>query len=403
MPQPYATKKKKRKDLTKFQINHIAAVDRGAQASAGRVLLKRDDTPHRKDDGNLGKRAALTTTNEDHNHLITLDTGSGELTSGQTSWDQDHVHNWVMGADGNITIAEARAFSGVLHSHERGAMSKRADGEPAGDTADPPESSSDTTANSTADQIGEETGMAKEGQDAATEKAAELKKVQDERDAALAKAERAEKVLALPGKHRAYLLKLEKAEQDKFLAADEATRTTEVDAALAKAADSNPIVYTSKTTGTAFRKNDGQHVIELAKQNDELAGRLAKSENDREQQLLEKRAKDELPHLKGTDLAKAALLKAVDGIPHEALRKEITELLAAQDLGMADLTKRRGTSAAPATDAGSPLAKFNELAKRYATDKSVTIEAASVAILDTPEGVALYNESVDPEMARNGQ
>lgn len=384
-------KKRKRKDLTKFVINHIAAVDRGAQAAIGRVLLKRDTVEDYINDG-LADDAIIK---------LLANTFSKVLMKPRNGESREAFVSRFMGdAAMRREFPEQEQRAAVANRQFRAAMRKD-DGNaigPEGDAlADPSDTATDPASNR-ADQIGEETGMTKEGQGAATDEAAEqVKTLTSERDDAVAKADRFEKIVGLPPDQRAHFDSLDKADQDAFLGFSAEQRTGE----LAKAADANPVIYTSKTTGTEFRKSDSPQVIELAKQNDALADRLAKSENDRAQTLLEKRAASELEHWKGTNLAKAELLRAVDGIANEELRKEVGEMLKAQTLGFAELTKTRGTSAVP-SDGGSAFERFNELAKSYAEKHSVSMEAASVAVLDTPEGQQLYNESVDPDMARNG-
>lgn len=453
-----------KRDLSKFRINFISAVDRGAQAEQGHVLLKRDGEARvtvrnfaSKED--LAKYLAdytnpvMLSAVDGHTHLLDDSGRAGETTWSRSKREQGgHQHPWIRNTEGEIVIGEAEG-----HTHSIAAMSKGDDslwlgeltveelrkrqfstkereklaGKAAMADGSFPIATRSDLRNAIAafgraknqaavarhikrraralgatdmlpkegklagllgkdDGAGKETGMAdNDGQAAGTEEAA-VEKLTKERDDALAKAGRMEKILALPTDQRAHFDALSKAEeQDAFLALPAEDRAS----ALAKAADADPVVYKSKTTGREFRKSDGEHLVELAKQNDELAGELAKSRAQSEQAALEKRAGDELPHLKGSVGARAALLKAVDGIADEAVRKEVGEILKAKDLASADLMAPRGVSTPPAE--GSPVAKFNALAKSYAEKNGVSVEKASLAVLDTPEGQALYNEAIE--------
>ena len=78
------------------------------------------------------------------------------------------------------------------------------------------------------------------------------------------RAERAEKALSLSTAERELFNKMDASKQDLFLSLSPEGRATE----LAKAADSNPVVYTD-SKGRQFRKNDDNRLVELAKDADE--------------------------------------------------------------------------------------------------------------------------------------
>lgn len=409
-------KRRKRRRMLKLRIDEISAVDAGAQAEIGEVLMKRRDDKgggrHRRlrrrsdesreafmarfmaDKGMqeqfpdkaerkraaedaMAKRAALTTAFDGHTHLIALDFGSGMATSGTTDFysapdGSGHAHPWVMGEDGTITIGTADG-----HEHAVATVSKASD-EGAADPSHTADSAGDDTA-------ADEGSMTTKNEDQAADKAAD-DTLRKERDEAVAKAARFEAIAALPAEQRAHFDKLDAEAQTEFLAADEKARA----AALAKAADANPVIYTD-ADGQEYRKSDDARLVTLAKRADADRAAAAKAAALQQDASFAKRADEDLGHLPGESAVRKQLVKAVTlGVDDETQREAIFTMLKAHDRGIAALTERHGTREPAPTEADGRL---EQLAKQYARDHKVTFEKAYSEVISTPEGQQLLLDS----------
>lgn len=105
-------KKKKRAIMKEFTLTEISAVDTGAQEGAVAVLMKRTDNTL------VEKLVVLTSSVQDHQHAVDLHSYNFEDGGGMTSWqgettESQHNHDFVINADGTITIGEANG-----HTHE---------------------------------------------------------------------------------------------------------------------------------------------------------------------------------------------------------------------------------------------------------------------------------------------
>lgn len=110
----------------------------------------------------------------------------------------------------------------------------------------------------------------------------------------------------------------------------------------AKALDEDPVEYTT-IDGIELRKSAGAAFISMAKSNDDLRKRLDKSEGDRSQDRLEKRAEEVLAHLPGSVTDRAAMLKAIDGIEDPSQREAAMSALKAQNESMSKASRRMDT------------------------------------------------------------
>ena len=90
--------------------------------------------------------------------------------------------------------------------------------------------------------------------------------------------------------------------------------------------------------------------------------RIAKMEEDRAMDLLAKRASAELPHLRGTDVEKGRLLRAVESLG-EDVAKSLTESLKAADEAMAAMFKAAGSGARGEGDSHDPKVALEDIAK----------------------------------------
>lgn len=238
----------------------------------------------------------------------------------------------------------------------------------------------------------------------------EIQKLQKAAEIAKAEVEKLNKVAAMKPEHFAHYSGLFEKDRDAFVDMDDAKR----DAVIAKAQkakdDQDPIVFTTKT-GVEIRKSDGVAALAMAKQLDSQAESIAVLKQDNEKLLserndtaFEKRAEKELPHLPGTVKARAALLKAAEGIEDENDRKQAVSALRAQNNAMSWAFTSKGYSA----DDGVIISKHDEgvapsdtldsLVAEYRKDHPDVNESAAMdAVLHTERGAAAYNKSVQIE------
>ena len=203
------------------------------------------------------------------------------------------------------------------------------------------------------------------------------------------RAERAEKVAALKSEERAIFDALPIEKQDGFLALDAAGRGREV----AKAKDADPIIYTSTTTGRSFRKSAPAELVEMAKSNDELADKVAKSEAAREEQILKSAAATRFTKTSFTPDERLELCRMLNGgvCKNEAIRKSIGEKLDAIDKDLAKAFASAGVADGGEPEPSSPAGQFTAMLKSRMAAKGEDADTATAALLGTPEGRAAYN------------
>lgn len=118
--------------------------------------------------------------------------------------------------------------------------------------------------------------------------------------------------------------------------------------------------------------------------------RIAKLEAEREREALAKRAETELPNLAGSVGARAALLKAVDGIKDEAVRGEVVAALKAADNATKAHFIEIGKTATGDADPNDPAAEVERLAKaEQEKDPSLTAEQARARVWKSADGQRL--------------
>lgn len=100
---------------------------------------------------------------------------------------------------------------------------------------------------------------------------------------------------------------------------------------------------------------------------------------------LEKRAQEELPNLKGTDLEKGRLLKALDGVEGS---EALMEVLKAADAMFAKASEEVGRSANDG-DMLSPAEKLEKMVKSVQKEKGCSYAKAYQEVAGTKEGKAL--------------
>ena len=112
------------------------------------------------------------------------------------------------------------------------------------------------------------------------------------------RSERAEKAFGLTDADKALFVKMDESSQDAFLALTTEERATEVSNEITKAAEANPVVYTSGE-GIEFTKNDDSRLVEMAKQLDIVNGEKTEIAKAARLQAIAKRA-ESLSNLPGT-------------------------------------------------------------------------------------------------------
>lgn len=371
---------RRRRIMRALKIEEISAVDRPAQEGATALIMKRDDGEDGSQKKTVGpeaveKRAMLTTSTDGHVHLILIDHGHGEMTSGETSYVDGHSHPWVRTEGGTIVIGEARG-----HTHEPAQMGKAG---PSGEIE--------------VDDKGDDTMATKNDKDQAT--GGEAAKDNSELDALKAQIETLTAVNALTGDVRKHYDGLASDEDRKaFLAKSADDRKAEVDEAIAKAADADPVIYKA-SDGSEYRKSDDPRLIAMAKQADEDRKARKAAEDRAADADLRKRAAD-LEHIPGDEDTRVEMLKAIDAIPDETARDNALKALKAQNDAMASAFQERGHRSGTSTvvekggEAGDAERELNELAEKRAKDDNVTFEQAYAQVIKSREGRQLYAKCV---------
>ena len=117
------------------------------------------------------------------------------------------------------------------------------------------------------------------------------------------------------------------------------------------------------------------------------AGELAEVTKKLEAEELVKRVSAEIPHLAGAPAMKGAVLKAVDAIADDEVRKAAHAMLKGANTLASKLTREFGTVAPEETDAMSEL---NKMAEDYAVEKKVTFAKAFAEVTLTGRGAELF-------------
>lgn len=349
------TKTKKRKRVMhSLTIKEIAGVDVPAMEGARHVISKR--APKDREEIEKGGDARLTSDVEGHAHLLDAAEQAGRTSHDMSEGEEfSHSHPWIRRADGTIVI-------GMSDGHTHEVLEKRAalDNNRSNDMTD------------------------------VDKKAAEdaVKKLAD----AEARAERAEKLAEFTDAQKTHFAKMSDSQKESFLALDSAGRQREVE----KATAADPVVYTSPRTGKEYRKSGNTDVLDAVRSADE-AWEVAKTERElRQDGDLQKRA-DALGSIPGEADVKKALLKAIDSIEDETLRKGALEIVVSANSGLSKSFDRRGTEGGPARGTnGDAEARYEKMAQDFAKANDCTIEKARAEVLLTDEGAEVYHEMTSP-------
>lgn len=383
-----------------FETGYIAPqMSTGLQWSNG-TMFKFEPDP---DQELVEKLMMLTSSEDDHQHAIRLDRWALEEMGGSTSYqggdgDSHHSHDFVINADGSIEIGEANGHThtvemSILQQLQTVFSEKSADG---GDEEDEEKRGKKKPGYSRKSSTGGDPNPSK------TEKQMDEKEVQALVDAAIAKSKeesdaelaKARKFGELTDGQKAHFNELDEVAKDAFLELSPEQRQAAVDDAIAKRESANPVVYTTDD-GIELRKSHDPIMVQFAKDRDADRKELAKLRGQSETASLEKRA-GELEYLPGTVEDKIEMLKAIDAIPNEEARNRSLEALKAQNTDMAKAFETHGVRPGNVdpTTPNSAEAQLDTLAKNYAKEHNVDEASAYAAVMETPEGAKLYNESV---------
>lgn len=201
------------------------------------------------------------------------------------------------------------------------------------------------------------------------------------------RAVKAEQLSQLNDVQKAHYGTLSPEAQAEFLGASAEQR----DAAVEKAAGDDPVVYTT-LDGDEIRKSAGNLVAKLARKADEAEANLKVEKAARERETFAKRAQTELVNLPGDESAQVALLKAVAGIPGEADRKAVGEILKAANEGVSKAFDTAGSSAGG--EGGSDAeSKLEKMAQAHFESNGGSFQKSYKSVLETPEGRELFKQT----------
>jgi len=385
--------------LKDLEIDFLSPVPKPAHRGAVAVLMKRDGTDDEVkipkaeravDDDSAepvtkrrafkyydadGDTPVVMTSNVDgHAHLIGVRGRAGE-TTWQTSEDAEsgHSHPWILAFDGDgsmtLVIGESEG-----HSHEiENAALTAAFAAAMAKGAEPPDPEDDPMPKPKTDDVTAEDSLAL-----------------------------ARLILPMGDDERGYFETLDAPGKASFVqkSADDRKPLVKawVEKKAAEAIDADPVVHTGRD-GTVYRKSADPAVVALAKSNDELAARLEKAEDDAVRARLEKRAGTELGSLPGTVDAKVELLKALDKIPDEAVRKQALAAVRAGNLALAKGLTELGSSDLEDLglegdgQEGAGQSELTKLVAEYQKGHPEASEAqAHAAVLKTSAGRAAWKK-----------
>lgn len=376
MPKPYKDKKRR---MTKICINELSAVDKPAQTPATAIIMKRANF----DKGAITDLVMEEITASDLSYEVEIFGNDVYLTArdkqGQCfSLHKDFQGHYFISASENtmrVNDIDEDALNAVITEAINNAaamISKTAPKE-----AKVFGKKQDFINAASCGHTAMEDNMSDNKTGATVE--ALTKQVQDlEIQLATASA-----MAAMSDIEKSHYATLDDSSKAEFVKMDSGARAT----AIEKAADANPVVYTSND-GTQFMKSDSPSIVAMAKRADALEDKLKKSEEEREAQAFAKRAETELDNMPGTVEVRAALIKAVDGIENEDVRSDVFKCITAKnaEMGSAFKTVGRGFVKGFDDETQSAEQELEALAKKHAADKGVSyLEAYDAVASANPE------------------
>ena len=383
---PYKDGKKRKMVMTK--LTAVALTARGANPEAHVTFFK----SHKGGETSVEKRTVLASMEALHTHAVVIDDYAKLNKGGSTSWaggeGNQHSHDFVIEDDGSVTVG---ANEGHLHFVEKNVEQITKSG-----LSDEQITALGLVVKFKKDKSTANTGGKQSGNEDNTMTDAEKAAKEAQDKITLLKNQLALAILmgGLSDAQEAHHATLDEAGQTAFLAKSAEERNAVITAIAKAAADENAEVYKAKD-GTVFTKSDDPRMVKMAKDNDILAAQLAKAAETTANQDVAKRATELFKNMTGTPAAQTALLKSVEGIADEAVRKEVLEILAKNDAGIATIITEHGSAHIDVTkgDSAAASSKLDGLAKKYVQDNPGTNAFDAYGIVSdlNPE---LYTQAV---------
>jgi len=340
------------KMLKSLSIGEISSVTAPAQEGADALILKR-----RSEDEELEKSSlyVLTSAVEGHAHGIWLyDNGGTTSEQVMEGSEEEHSHAWMV-KDGQVVIGEA---AGHTHTVDSAMLmtallsinkSKASDGALAF------------------------INLIKEVPTVADKDTNDIEKAHAAKVAELeTKIEHLSKVASLDDAEKAHLDTLDEAGQVTFLGKSRDERKAELEAAEVAKAAGNEIVYTA-VDGTVFRKSDDERLVKMAKELDETRKANIAAKAAAEAEEFAKQGETQFGHLPGERTVKGAIVRALNSISDEAVRKAAFEAVTAGNLALSKGFQSIGSGAATTptslTDKDSAADQLDKLAKTRMSEK----------------------------------
>lgn len=340
----------KKRNMDKFRIDELSGVDFPAQEGAVALLMKRKPDGERESGRRrrLEKRReliVLTSVNEGHSHGLSLEAGE----RGGSTWyahapesEFSHDHAWTLDGDGNLVVA---MNDGHDHTVDRGAllegflrigtalrdddcvvaMARKAQIE---FTQDGGVVDLVTKRRYGADgsEIGGEPVIKEDPMSKPVATVESLTKRNEDLEKRL-------ELVSLYGSftdaQRSHFDKLDEAGKATFAKLDASGR----EAAISKAAEADPIVYTD-SEGVEYRKSCDPVVLRLAKRADAAEKRSEERHAEVEKVRLAKRAESVLGNLPGESDVHVAIVRQLEKIADEDVRKAAFETIQAGNKSM---------------------------------------------------------------------
>lgn len=217
-----------------------------------------------------------------------------------------------------------------------------------------------------------------------------MEKKMKELETALAEIDRLTKLSSLTDAQKDYYLSLDEKDGDVFLDKSASLRQTEIDEI--KKADE--VIFTD-LSGREYRKSDDPRLVEIAKERDEDRREVAKLRAEKEDDALTKSAEN-YQFLKGSLDERKALIKAVNAIEDQEVRKSVFSILDAANKDNAPMFTSIGRRGQPNIDAGDQQeeaqSKLNDLAKARAEKDSINFYDAYDLV--TKENIQLTKKAI---------
>ena len=336
--------RRRRRIMHSFKIDEISAVDRPAQEGALITIMKRLGAEYHEE-------------KQDNVDKVLPSRRSGES-------EQAFVGRFLENEQARIDFPDRDQRLAVALGRARG---RRRTGEDDG--------------NKSKSQKKEESSMS----DEITEKAynelkAENKELQSQLDTL-------SKVSVLTDAEKTHYNGLKEEEQTAFLEKSSEERSS-ILAEIEKAVQAEDPVIFKAADGTEYRKSDDPRLVTLAKTADERHEELMEAKAKAENEALNKRAQTDLSNLPGTVEVHVELLRAVDQIADESKREEALRALKAHNAKLNKAFETYGSVSAQETVQSREDAekKLDELAKAYQKEHSVDFyEAYSKVCNAQPE------------------